>query len=275
MENKFDVLSTVKGKEKTIFYMPKNNYYVAGKATLSEGEIYSNTANLEYVGYKNLDITRKNIAVVYAIWALLAFAFSSMFGDYSLFLMTIVIVGFDFANKRKAAEYITNIYLWKKDPILKEQKSWIGATIMTMKAYKKLRRIPKLEEIKEENVYYSYEDRYTFLNLAEAIALTIFGIIDTFCRINAFIEIIMMCVTMCIIYLLLSHKLKPFIGGYRMKKPNNRQIEVAREALKEYDSMIEEINQNSDPRLFFKNLTIVGNDFDECYGIIFSVEMYK
>ena len=85
MENKFDVLSTVKGKEKTIFYMPKNNYYVAGKATLSEGEIYSNTANLEYVGYKNLDITRKNIAVVYAIWTLLAFAFSSMFGDYSLF----------------------------------------------------------------------------------------------------------------------------------------------------------------------------------------------
>ena len=75
--------------------------------------------------------------------------------------------------------------------------------------------------------------------------------------------------------MLLRNKLKPFIGGYRMKKPNNRQIEVAREALKEYDSMIEEINQNSDPRLFFKNLTIVGNDFDECYGMIFSVEMDK
>lgn len=273
MEDKFDLMSAVKGEEKTVFYIPKNNYYVAGKATLAEGEIYSNTTNLEYVGYKHLDVTKKHIAVIYTIWLLLAFAFSSMFGNYSLFSMTIVIVGFDFANKRKVAEYIANIYLWRKDPILKEQKSWIGATIMTMKAYKKLRRIPKLEDIKQENVYYSYEESNTFLNLAEAMTLTLFGIIETFYRTNAFLEIMMMIVTMCIIYLLLSHELRPFVGGYRMKKPNDRQIEVAREALKEYDAMLEKVNQNSDSKFF--NPTNVGNDFDKCYGMIFSVEMEK
>lgn len=221
MVDKFDVMSAVKGDEKTVFYMPKNNYYVAGKATLAEGEIYSNTTNMEYIGYNRLDITGKNIAVVYAIWV----------------------------------------------------KSWIGATIMTMKAYKKLRRIPSLEEIKQENVYYSYEDRDTLLNLTEAITLTLFGIIETFYRTNAFLEITMMLVTFGIIYLVLSHELRPFVGGYRMKKPNDRQIEVAREALKEYDAMLEKVNQNSDSKFF--NPTNVGNDFDKCYGMLFSVEMDK
>lgn len=273
MVDKFDVMSAVKGEENTVFYMPKNNYYVAGKATLAEGEIYSNTTNMEYVGYKRLDITGKNIAVVYAIWVLLASAFSIMFGNYSLFSMTIVIVGFDFVNQRKAAEYIADIYLWAKDPMLKEQKSWIGATIMTMKAYKELRRIPSLEEIKQENVYYSYEDRDIRLNLTEAITLTLFGIIETFYRTNTFLEITMMLVTFGIIYLVLSHELRQFIGAYRMKKPNDRQIEVAREALKEYDAMLEKINQNSDSKFF--NPTNVGNDFDKCYGMMFSVKMKK
>ena len=263
MENKYEIMSAVKGEEGTIFYMPKSNYRVAGKATLDNGQIYSNTTNVEYVGYKHLDVTGKNIAVIYAIWLILAFSFSNVFKNYSLFTMTLVIVGFDLANKKRSAEYIANVYLWKTNPLLKEQKRWIGATIMTMKAYKKLRRIPKLEEIKQENVYYSYEDNDTFLNLAEAMALTLFGTIETFYRSNAFLEIMMMVVTFCIIYLLLSHELSPFVCGYRMRKPDDQQIEVAREALKEYDTNFNTLNVNA------------GNNSDQCYGILFSVEMDK
>ncbi len=274
MENKYEIMSAVKGEEGTIFYMPKSNYRVAGKATLNNGQIYSNTTNLEYVGYKYLYVTEKNIAVVYAIWLLLAFTFSSILGKYPIFSMTIVIVGFDFVNKRRTAEYIANVYLWKTNPLLKKQKCWIGATIMTMKAYKRLKRIPKIDEIQKENIYCYYEDKNTLLNLAEALNLTLFGIIDTYYRTNPFLEIMMMAVAFCIIYRVLSHnELRAFVSGYRMSKPTNKQIEVAREALKEYDTMIERVCKDSDLHFFNTVNANIGNDFDECYGILFSVEM--
>lgn len=268
MENKFDVMATVKGEEKTIFFMPQGNNKIAAKAVLKNNLICSSMTNLSYIKYEYLDMTN----IIYAIWILLGAFCSSLAKNYMFLLGAICIAMYDIITKRIIAKYFSNVYLWKKDPFLQKQKDWIGAAIMTIKAYQRYGRIPTEKEVSKESRFYCCENEGTLIHLAMTIAIIIGIIVEAFYRIDSFfvLSIPGVCI-MFLIYYILNYFLGQFLSGYKIGLPNSDQIDVAIEALKKYDAMFEKNCQNCD-----NNWKInAGNSFDKCYDIVFLVEVNK
>ncbi len=140
---------------------------------------------------------------------------------------------------------------------------------MAMRAYKRFEKIPSMEEIERESRYFISEDFETKLNLSQAIILTIGGITNYFNQTNYIIVIIGLTLAMLGITALLKGPLNKFFYWYMTAKPTNRQLEVARESLKEYDKMVEELSNRSDFEIF---KPLLDAQTVSCYGRIFSVE---
>lgn len=268
MGNKFDVITAIKGEEKTIFFMPQGNNKIAAKAVLKNNLICSSMTNLSYIKYEYLDMTN----IIYAIWILSVAFCSSLAKNYMFLLGAMCIAIYDIITKRTIAKYFSNVYLWKKDPFLQKQKDWIGAAIMTIKAYQRYGRIPTEKEVSKESRFYYCENEGTLIHLATAIAITIVAIVENFYCIDSFsvVSILGVCI-MFLIYYILNYILGQFLSGYKIGVPNTDQIAVAIEALKKYDAMFETNCQNCDNDWKIN----AGNNSDKCYDIVFVVEIEK
>ncbi len=267
-KEKFDVLTSVNADEKAIFYMPFLNLFIAGEGRLKDSEIYSTRKNIQFVEYKNLKVDGKKILATYVILLSLSLLISIIFKN-NLFPTTMVVVVFDIVRKRRTAQYIADAFVWLVDQNLRKQRSWIGAALMAMRAYKRFERIPSIEEIERENRYFISEDFETKLNLSQAIILTICGITNYFNQTKDIIIIIGLALALLGTTALLKGPLNKFFYWYMTAKPTNRQLEVARESLKEYDKMVEELSNRSDFEIF---KPLLDAQTVSCYGRIFSVE---
>lgn len=264
---KKDIMPIVNAEEQEIFYVARSNGFIAAKAKLQDIEVDVSRSFIAYIQHENVNITTLQLFNFYATLVAISLTISLLLKN-ALFFSSIVIVIFDAVLGKSFAKYMINAYHWQKDEALKKQKPWLTAAIMTQNAYKKLGRVPSMEEIRKESMFVqnNKQELPIFCSIISLIllGLSTSSVIETSFKVYLIRgTIIYICVA-----ILLNFLTWKFIGWYKVKKPNNEQLKVAREAIKEYDKMVQEVNKDPDKKIreiLDEDLTVIHMYYDTIY----------